>query len=101
MGLCAVIEEMTFLQNLIVEIRGLRKEIGVEEKAIVPIEVRTDVVPQDCTEEPRHHRAPRRVSEVRFVEQITAGLSKHSTAAFDVGVLSTSAPSTSPPSANA
>ncbi len=27
------------------------------------------------------------MSEVRFVDQISAGLSKHSTAAFDVGVL--------------
>jgi valyl-tRNA synthetase len=83
-----VIEEMALLQNLITEIRGLRKEIGVEEKAIVPVEVRTDAASRKSAEE-NHDIIERlaRVSEVRFVEQITAGLSKHSTAAFDVGVL--------------
>jgi valyl-tRNA synthetase len=87
-GLVPVIEEMTFLQNLITEIRGLRKEIGVEEKAIVPIEVRADAASRKIAEK-NHDIIERlaRVSEVRFVEQITAGLSKHSTAAFDVGVL--------------
>ena len=31
------IEQMTVVQDLIVEIRALRKEIGVEEKAAVPM----------------------------------------------------------------
>jgi valyl-tRNA synthetase len=83
-----VIEEMALLQNLITEIRGLRKEIGAEEKAIVPIEVRTDAASRRIAMENRDIiERLARVSEVRFVEQITAGLSKHSTAAFDVGVL--------------
>jgi valyl-tRNA synthetase len=83
-----VIEEMTFLQGLITEIRGLRKEIGVEEKAIVPVEVRTDAASRKIAEK-NHEIIERlaRVSDVRSVEQISAGLSKHSTAAFDVGVL--------------
>ena len=82
------IEEMTFMQNLITEIRGLRKEIGVEEKTIVPIEVRADAVSRKIAEGNRDIvERLARVSGVRFVEQITAGLSKHSTAAFDVGVL--------------
>ena len=82
------IEEMTFMQNLITEIRGLRKEIGVEEKTIVPIEVRADAVSRKTAEGNRDIvERLARVSGVRFVEQITAGLSKHSTAAFDVGVL--------------
>jgi valyl-tRNA synthetase len=82
------IEEMTFMQNLITEIRGLRKEIGVEEKTIVPIEVRADAVSRKIAEGNRDIvERLARVSGVRFVEQITAGLSKHSTAAFDVGIL--------------
>jgi valyl-tRNA synthetase len=82
------IEEMTFMQNLITEIRGLRKEIGVEEKTIVPIEVRADAVSRKTAEGNRDIvERLARVSGVRFVEQITTGLSKHSTAAFDVGVL--------------
>ena len=82
------IEEMTFMQNLITEIRGLRKEIGVEEKTIVPIEVRADAVSRKTAEGNRDIvERLARVSGVRFVEQITTGLSKHSTAAFDVGIL--------------
>ena len=66
---------MALLQSLIVEVRALRKEIGVEEKAITPIEVRIDA----AIAESRTRRAVRsssalaRVSEVRFVDQITAG----------------------------
>ena len=36
---------MSTLQSLIVEIRVLRKEIGVEEKAFTPIELRLDSKP--------------------------------------------------------
>ena len=60
----------------------LRKEIGVEEKASVPIELRVDpgqVCP--AIDRQRNERSSdlARVSEVRFVDQIAAGLSKHST----------------------
>ncbi len=83
-----VIEEMTFLQSLITEIRGLRKEIGVEEKAIVPIEVRTDAASRKIAEENSDIiERLTRVSEVRFVEHIAVGLSKHSTPQFDVAVI--------------
>ena len=80
--------EMSLLQSLIVEVRGLRKDIGVEEKTTVPIEVRTDEVSRKIAKA-NHEMIERlaRVSEVRFVEQISAGLSKHSTPAFDVGVI--------------
>ncbi len=82
------IDQMTLLQSLIVEVRGLRKEIGAEEKAVVPIEVRSashakDAVAATCTIVKRLAR----VSEVRFVEQIAAGVSKHSTPDFDVAVI--------------
>ncbi len=79
---------MELLQSLIVEIRALRKEIGVEEKAAVPVEVRTDVDSQKIAGENRDIiERLARVSEVRFVDQITAGLSKHSTPNFDVAII--------------
>jgi valyl-tRNA synthetase len=82
------LELMTLLQELIVETRALRKEIGVEEKAVVPIEVRIDehlkpVISDNLAIVERLAR----VSEVRFVNQISAGLAKHSTAQFDVAVV--------------
>jgi valyl-tRNA synthetase len=83
-----VIEEMAFLQNLITEIRALRKEIGVEEKSSIPIEVRTDAASRKIAEANRDIiERLARVSEVRFVDQIATGLSKHSIPAFDVAVI--------------
>jgi len=80
--------EMQFLQELITEIRAYRKEIGVEEKAAVPIELRTEASLQKVAQENRDITEKlARVSDVRFVEQISAGLSKHSTANFDVAVI--------------
>ncbi len=84
----AVISEMELLQNLITEIRALRKEIGVEEKATVPIEIRTDKASRKIAEENRDIiERLARVSEVRFVEQIADGLPRHSTPNFDVAVI--------------
>jgi valyl-tRNA synthetase len=81
-------EEMEAVQELITEVRALRKEIGVEEKAAVPVEVRTDLALRKIAEENREIvERLARVSDVRFVEQIGVGLSKHSTAAFDVAVV--------------
>jgi valyl-tRNA synthetase len=79
---------MGLLQELIVEIRALRKEIGVEEKAVVPVEVRIDadlkpVISGNLAIVERMAR----VSEVRFVDVISAGLAKHSTSQFDVAVI--------------
>ncbi len=76
------------LQSLITEIRAVRKEAGVEEKATVPVEVRTDANLRQLAVENRDIiEKLARVSEVRFVEAITPGLSKHSTASFDVAVV--------------
>ncbi len=79
---------MRVVQSLIVEVRALRKESGVEEKARVPIEVR---ISTDLQATVRDNAAIverlGRVSEVRFVQQITAGLPSHSTADFDVAVI--------------
>jgi valyl-tRNA synthetase len=79
---------MSLLQELIVEIRALRKDIGVEEKATVPVEIRIDT---DFKEVISSNLAiverMARVSEVRFVDVISAGLAKHSTSQFDVAVI--------------
>ncbi len=79
---------MDMLQALVVEVRALRKEIGVEEKATVPIEVLADLQLQTAFKE-NHDVVERlaRVSEVRFVPQITDGLPKHRVAAFDAAVV--------------
>jgi valyl-tRNA synthetase len=84
----AALSEMALLQSLIVEIRALRKEVGVEEKATTPVEVRIGAKLQ-ATVQQNIAMVERlaKVSELRFVAEISAGLSKHSTANFDVAVL--------------
>jgi valyl-tRNA synthetase len=84
----ATLAAMELLQNLVVEVRALRKEIGVEEKVSTPIELRIGAEHRAVVEE-NHALVERlaRVSEVRFVEQASPELSQHSTAAFDVGVV--------------
>ena len=84
----AALDQMALLQSLIVEVRALRKEIGVEEKAAVPIELRVDehlkpVVSENSAIVERLAR----VSEIRFVGQISGGLAKHATPQFDVAVV--------------
>jgi valyl-tRNA synthetase len=80
--------EMHALQNLITEIRGLRKEIGVEEKVVVPIEIRTDAASSKIVDDNREIvERLAKVSELRLVSEISAGLAKHSTPAFDVAVI--------------
>jgi valyl-tRNA synthetase len=84
----AALVDMGVLQSLIVEIRALRKEIGVEEKASTPVEVRIDAGMQSVLKENTAIvERLARVSEVRLVDQIAAGASKHSTANFDVAVI--------------
>jgi valyl-tRNA synthetase len=79
---------MVLVQDLIVEIRALRKEIGVEEKASTPIEVRIDAARQAVVAgNAAMIEKLARVSELKFVTDISAGLSKHSTAEFDVAVI--------------
>ena len=83
-----IFAEMELLQTLIVEVRALRKEIGVEEKAVVPIEIRIDgkrkvVISENLAIVKRLAR----VSEVRFVNAISAGHANHSTPNFDVAVI--------------
>ncbi len=80
--------QMELLQRLIVEVRALRKEIGVEEKAVVPIEVQTSASTQAAISTNSNFvERLGRVSEIRFVPAISAGLAKHSTAEFDTAVV--------------
>ncbi len=84
----AALIDMGILQSLVVEIRALRKEIGVEEKASTPVEVRIDAGMQSVlAENGAIVERLARVSELRLVDQIGAGVSKHSTANFDVSVI--------------
>jgi valyl-tRNA synthetase len=79
---------MELVQSLIVEVRALRKEAGVEEKAVVPIELRIDGnLKHVLTENAAMVERLARVSDVRFVDQISAGLPKRSTPEFDVAVV--------------
>jgi valyl-tRNA synthetase len=69
------LDQMGLLQSLIDEVRGLRKEIGVEEKAVTPIEVRSDAATEAALKaNSAMIERLARVSEVRFVKGITAGL---------------------------
>ncbi len=81
------LEQMRILQNLIIEVRTLRKEIGVEEKAVIPIEVRVEALRSAIQQNIATVERLARVSEVRFVAEISPGLSKHSTPNFDVAVV--------------
>ncbi len=82
------LEQMTMLQNLIVEVRTLRKEIDVEEKATIPIEVRIDSAHRlQVQQNSAAIERLARVSGMNFVEVISPGLPKHSTPAFDVAVI--------------
>ncbi len=84
----AALEGMALLQSLIVEVRGLRKEIGVEERASVPIELRADAHRKQLADDNRDIiERLARVSEVRVVDQISASLPKHHSAGFDVAVV--------------
>jgi valyl-tRNA synthetase len=79
---------MSLVQDLIGEVRALRKEIGAEEKAVTPIEV-------SINEQFRHFIQKNsdiverlaRVAEIRYVTVFSDGLAKHSAAIFDVAVV--------------
>jgi len=84
----AALANMADLQNLIVEIRALRKETGVEEKAVTPVEVRTSPAMRSAIESNSAMvEKLAKASEIRFVETIATGLTAHSTPNFDVAVI--------------
>jgi valyl-tRNA synthetase len=83
-----VLANMADLQSFIVEVRALRKETGVEEKAVTPVEVRTSAAMRSAIESNSAMiEKLARTSEIRFVETITLGLTTHSTPNFDVAVI--------------
>ncbi len=84
----ADLTNMRLLQDFVTGIRWLRKENGVEEKATVPVELRIDASLKHVSEE-NHEIIERlaRVSEVRMVQTISAGLKKHSAPEFDIAVI--------------
>jgi valyl-tRNA synthetase len=79
---------MSTLQSVIAETRNLRKEQGVEEKASAPIELRIDPEMRAIVEQNQEIvQRLAKVSEVRFVTQITPGLSLRTRFAFDIAVI--------------
>ncbi|HEX4032582.1 MAG TPA: valine--tRNA ligase [Terracidiphilus sp.] len=84
----AVIAAMELLQSLIAEVRALRKEASVEEKAVVPIEIRIDMDSEDFFEANAVIiEKLARVSELRFPDVLTEGFAKRATAQFEVAVV--------------
>jgi len=84
----ATIAAMTTIQDLIVEMRALRKEAGVEEKAEVPIELRTGEESKSLIYENRDIvERLARVGEVRLVDHVSAGLPSRHTPSFDVAII--------------
>ena len=83
-----VIEQMEALQSLIVEIRALRKEIGVEEKVSVPAELRIEAAQQTVVlANSAIVERMAKVSELKMVSALTEGLSSRHAASFDVSVV--------------
>ncbi|WP_263410224.1 valine--tRNA ligase [Terriglobus tenax] len=81
-------ENMVLLQELIVAIRGLRKDASVPEKEFAPVRIFTDIKTQailDANREMLSRLA--RVDGVEFLEGSLSGANVRSTAKFDVAVV--------------
>jgi valyl-tRNA synthetase len=79
---------MNTLQELIVSVRGLRKDLGVPEKEAAPISLHADnrvVALADANADMLARMA--RVKAVEFAEGPLTGVSARSTANFDVAVI--------------
>jgi valyl-tRNA synthetase len=80
--------EMCMVQRFIGEVRALRKEIGIEEKAITPIEVVADIGFQLVLKDSSAIvERLARISDLRFVNEISTGRAKRSSVDFEVGVV--------------
>jgi valyl-tRNA synthetase len=75
------------LQELIVSVRGLRKDLGVEEKASVPIRIRAVQDGLVFAENLEIIQRLARVSEVATVQTMPEGAAIRSTPQFDVQVI--------------
>ena len=81
--------EMNTLQDLIVTVRGLRKDLGVPEKEPAPIQLHAAVGSVAALVEANLDMLTRmaRVPSVELVSEPLSGANARSTAAFDVAVL--------------
>ena len=79
---------MSLMQELIVQVRAIRKEGGVEEKAVLPVLVRADATKQKVIEE-NFAMLERlaRVASITFIDSIPESGNKRSTANFDVAIV--------------
>ena len=76
------------VSRLITEIRALRKEVGVEERAATPVELRIAAERHPVVDaNVAIIESLARVSDLRLVEDISAGLPKRHTPSFDVAVV--------------
>ena len=80
--------QFSLLQDLIVNVRAARKDLGVEEKAQVPILIRTDAAsaPVFQQNQPLVQRLAR-VSGIQLVDTLPEGAGTRSTPQFDVQVV--------------
>jgi len=84
----ASVGAMTMLQELIVTVRGLRKELGVPEKEAAPIRLYGDSRVLALAEANADMLARMaRVSSVEFAREALSGADTRSTAEFDVAVV--------------
>ena len=80
--------EMRAVQELITTVRAVRKELGVEEKAMVPVRVRAAEATEQTLREARAIvERLARVSEIAFVAEAVEGTGVRSTTLFDVQVV--------------
>ncbi len=81
-------DQMKRLQELIVAVRDMRRQLGVEEKALVPIRLR--VAPEERGAIEQNHDIVGRlakVSAIEFVDSMPEGAGVRSAPGFDVAVI--------------
>jgi valyl-tRNA synthetase len=81
-------DQMKRLQELIVAVRDMRRQLGVEEKALVPIRLR--VAPEERGGIEQNHDIVGRlakVSAIEFVDSMPEGAGVRSAPGFDVAVI--------------
>jgi valyl-tRNA synthetase len=82
------VASMTALQDLIVTIRGLRKELSVPEKEATPIQIFAASMNKKLVESNTDILSRlARVSTVEFVESVPSGANARSTTNFDVAIV--------------
>ncbi len=80
--------EFGVLRSFIVNVRAARKEKGVEEKASVPVQVRTDAETRTVLEQNAELvQRLGKAAALSFVDQFTEGAGVRSTPAFDLAIL--------------